>query len=203
MVKAIMRIFVLILLVISVSCSKSSSPQKAEESTPAQELSKQESLPLQPEVATGKEETQESKMAEEKAEISEGEKTKPESVVTKSGEEKKQMAMENPEIITIKDVQDVKPPVIFSHKKHNSSDGLNLKCVECHHNIKEGEQPKSCATCHDKEKDDGKKIALKGNPPTSVTKGMFHVKCVGCHKSEKDKNAASKAPTICNGCHKG
>ena len=197
MLKTLMRIFVLIMLVISVSCSK------AEESAPSQEISKKESVPMQPEVATGKEGAQESKMAEEKAEISEGEKTKPESVVTKSGEEKKQMAMENPEIITIKDVQDVKPPVIFSHKKHNSSDGLNLKCVECHHNIKEGEQPKSCAACHDKEKDDGKKIALKGNPPTSVTKGMFHVKCVGCHKSEKDKNAASKAPTICNGCHKG
>ncbi|OGL43617.1 MAG: hypothetical protein A2149_06275 [Candidatus Schekmanbacteria bacterium RBG_16_38_11] len=112
-------------------------------------------------------------------------------------------ASENPESITIKDIQDKKPPVVFPHKKHNSAEGQNLKCAECHHTTKEGEQPKSCASCHDKEKDDGKKIALKGNPPTSATKGMFHVECIGCHKKNKEKNANSKAPTMCNGCHKG
>jgi len=111
-------------------------------------------------------------------------------------------ALENPDTITIKDIQDKKPPVVFPHKKHNSKEGQNLKCAECHHTTKEGEQPKACSTCHDKEKDDGKKIALKGNPPTSATKGMFHVKCIGCHKKEKEKNASSKAPTMCNQCHK-
>ena len=110
-------------------------------------------------------------------------------------------AVENPDSITIKIIQDKKSPVVFPHKKHNSPEGANLKCVECHH--KDADKPKSCGSCHDKDKDDGKKIALKGNPPTSATKGMFHVECIGCHKKNKEKNANSKAPTMCNGCHKG
>ena len=111
-------------------------------------------------------------------------------------------ALDNPESITIKEVQATKPPVVFPHKKHNSAEGSNLKCTECHHTNKEGEQPKACSTCHDKEKDDGKKIALKGNPASSLTKGMYHVKCISCHKKEKEKNASTKAPTTCNQCHK-
>ena len=110
-------------------------------------------------------------------------------------------AAENPESITIKIIQDKKPPVVFPHKKHQSADGANLKCVECHH--KDADSPKPCESCHSKDKDDGKKIAIMGNPPTSMSKGLFHVKCVGCHKANKEKNASSKAPTMCNGCHKG
>ena len=111
-------------------------------------------------------------------------------------------ALDNPETVTIKEIQSTKAPVVFPHKKHNSKEGQNLKCAECHHTTKEGEQPKSCASCHDKEKDEGKKIALKGNPATSATKGMYHVKCIGCHKEKKAADPNSKAPTLCNGCHK-
>ena len=109
-------------------------------------------------------------------------------------------AAENPDSITIKIIQDKKPPVVFPHKKHNTPDGANLKCVECHH--KDADNPKACESCHSKDKDEGKKIAIKGNPPTSATKGMFHVECIGCHKKNKEKNTSTKAPTLCNGCHK-
>ena len=104
-----------------------------------------------------------------------------------------------PEKITIDIVQEKKPAVVFPHKEHIDR---KTECTTCHHK-REGEaKPRKCETCHDKTKDDGKKIAIKGNPPTSSKRGIFHVRCITCHKAEKKKNPSTKAPTVCTKCHK-
>lgn len=105
-----------------------------------------------------------------------------------------------PETVKIDIIQKAKPPVVLPHKAHIDN---KIACKSCHHTNKADEKPAKCESCHDKEKDDGKKIAIMGNPATSTSKGIFHITCVTCHKEEKAKNAASKAPTMCPACHKG
>lgn len=68
--------------------------------------------------------------------------------------------------------------VEFSHGKHSS-----LKCQECHHTLKEGEEsPKPCGDCHNAE-------------ATIKRKSAFHTTCTGCHKK------LAKGPRKCRECH--
>jgi len=85
-------------------------------------------------------------------------------------------------------------PVTFDHAKHGST--LVKTCETCHHNHKgltkdTKAEVKKCTSCH---------LDTKGNVMTSMremsmTKNPFHIRCAGCHKTEK------KGPTACTGCH--
>lgn len=103
-----------------------------------------------------------------------------------------------PEKITIDICKDKKEAVEFPHKAHIDR---NTTCITCHHKREGDAKPQKCESCHDKTKDDGAKIAIMGNPATSSTKGVFHIKCIACHKDEKAKNPVTNAPTVCTKCH--
>ncbi|RMF94104.1 MAG: hypothetical protein D6734_08545 [Candidatus Schekmanbacteria bacterium] len=106
---------------------------------------------------------------------------------------------EIPEKITIDIVKEKKPAVVFPHKAHIDR---GTPCIKCHHKREGDAKPRKCEECHDKTKDEGKKIAIKGNPPTSSKKGIFHVRCISCHREQRAKNPSTKAPTVCTKCHK-
>ena len=94
------------------------------------------------------------------------------------------VAGDAPEKATVKDVQKSKPAVTFGHKAHAE----RIKnCAECHHKDAAGKEQK-CFNCHKAEKK-GAAVALKD---------AMHTKCKDCHA----KDAAKKAPTKCDGCHK-
>lgn len=100
--------------------------------------------------------------------------------------------------LSIKDCQAKKPAVTFPHKTHVDA---KIACNKCHHtqaDLKAGGKAEACSKCHvAPEKATTPKCA-----EMSMTKNPFHITCVGCHKDEVAKNAASKAPTKCDGCHK-
>lgn len=83
-------------------------------------------------------------------------------------------------------------PVAFDHGKHAAA---VKTCDTCHHTQKgltkdtKGEV-KKCAACHLDAKD-----KVPSAREMSMTKNPYHIKCIGCHKTEK------KGPTACNGCH--
>ncbi len=79
--------------------------------------------------------------------------------------------------------------VTFDHATH----AKDIKCDKCHHNFKGGDKSKpKCGECH--------KAAKEGDTPSS--KDAYHASCQKCHKAEKAKKADTKAPTLCNDCHK-
>ncbi len=85
-----------------------------------------------------------------------------------------------------------KGAVTFPHVKHKA-----LKCVECHHEFKdgknvwqEGQEVKKCAACH-KDKKEGKKEKLEK---------AFHKKCQTCHKKLKEEKKPT-GPVTCVKCH--
>lgn len=97
-------------------------------------------------------------------------------------------------VIESKDVfkKKKKTPVVFPHAKHKA-----LKCIECHHEYKdgknvwkEGQEVKKCGACH-KLKKDGKKEKLEK---------AYHNLCVKCHKALK-KEKKKTGPTSCSKCH--
>jgi len=94
------------------------------------------------------------------------------------------VAADAPEKIVIKTIQKDKPAVTFTHKAHAEKAG---KCAVCHHKDEAGKEQK-CSGCHkakmEKEKESFKEV--------------MHTKCKDCHA----KDAAKKAPTKCDGCHK-
>lgn len=94
------------------------------------------------------------------------------------------VAADAPEKIVIKAIQKEKPAVTFAHKAHADK---AEKCAACHHKDEAGKEQK-CSNCHkakmEKEKESFKEV--------------MHAKCRDCHK----KDAAKKAPTKCDGCHK-
>ncbi|MDD5773859.1 MAG: cytochrome c3 family protein [bacterium] len=102
-----------------------------------------------------------------------------------------------PEKVTIEHWKKKKSAVVFEHKKHGEM--KDVKCVNCHHKKADGEKAEetkcSDAACHakvqekDKQKIDASSSSAKENP--------FHIQCIGCHKTDKEK----KAPTKCDGCH--
>ena len=95
----------------------------------------------------------------------------------------------------LKDGAKKKDPVTFNHKAH----GEKLGCVTCHHTqpeLKAGGEGKSCFECHGAEAKDKQVDSYE----------MIHGKtgrCIACHKAEKAKDAATKAPTGCKDCHGG
>ncbi len=85
-----------------------------------------------------------------------------------------------------------KSPVVFPHEKHKA-----LKCMDCHHehkdgqNVwKEGDEVKKCGACH-KAKAEDKVLGLKD---------AFHKQCEACHKAMK-KDKKKTGPTSCTKCH--
>jgi hypothetical protein len=85
-----------------------------------------------------------------------------------------------------------KSPVVFPHVKHKA-----LKCIDCHHEYKdgknvwqEGQEVKKCGACH-KDKAQEKVLGLKE---------AFHKQCDGCHKQMK-KDKKQTGPTSCTKCH--
>jgi len=68
--------------------------------------------------------------------------------------------------------------VSLSHGSHSA-----LKCQDCHHTLKEGEQtPKPCGECHNDNAEINRKKAFHGN-------------CTGCHKE------MGQGPVKCKECH--
>ena len=98
-----------------------------------------------------------------------------------------------PEKVTISAAKAKQPPVTFNHAKHAAT---VKTCETCHHNHKgltrdTKAEVKKCTACH---------LDTKGNVmlsarEMSMTKNPFHIRCAGCHKTEK------KRPVACNGCH--
>ena len=97
--------------------------------------------------------------------------------------------------VTISAAKAKQPSVTFDHAKHATT--LVKTCETCHHNHKgltkdTKSEVKKCTACH---------LDTKGNlmlsaREMSMTKNPFHIRCAGCHKTEK------KGPVICTGCHK-
>lgn len=89
------------------------------------------------------------------------------------------------------------PPVPFDHAKHG--DTLAKSCDTCHHTQKgltkaqtDKVDVKKCSTCHLDPKDP----KMPSMREMSLTKNPMHIRCIGCHKTEK------KGPTgVCNKCH--
>ncbi len=85
-----------------------------------------------------------------------------------------------------------KSPVVFPHAKHAS-----LKCVDCHHDYKEGknewkegDEVKKCGACHQAKAED-KVVGLKD---------AFHKQCETCHK-KMNKEKKKTGPHTCVKCH--
>jgi hypothetical protein len=84
--------------------------------------------------------------------------------------------------------------VTFPHQKHAAA---GLKCVECHHTLKEGETPQACTTCHDL-----KEAKDKAPKFYDVVHGAAAAGCNGCHS--KLAAAGKKAGPVkkdCKSCH--
>lgn len=99
-----------------------------------------------------------------------------------------------PEKVTLKAAVAKQGAVTFDHAKHATK--LVPKCETCHHDskglTKDSKGPvKPCLSCHL----DTKGKVMPSAREMSMTKNPFHIRCVGCHKTEK------KGPTACTGCH--
>ena len=88
-----------------------------------------------------------------------------------------------PESVVVNNIQNAKPPVSFTHKKHIPL--ITGKCGSCHIDPAGGSELKP---------DFLKK-------PANLMEGLknaFHGQCLECHKATNNE----KAPTSCNDCHK-
>ena len=76
-------------------------------------------------------------------------------------------------------------PVDFRHRKHQKQYG----CKKCHHEIKPGEIPASCGSCHGPQEEicDLQTSFHKTCNPCHNSMGMGPVKCAACHKWIKKK----------------
>lgn len=97
-------------------------------------------------------------------------------------------AKEAPKQITIDKCKKKKSGVAFDHAKHAKA---AKDCKLCHHKGKE-QQACSSAGCH-AGKAEGKR---PGCEEMSPSKNPYHLRCIGCHKSQ------SKGPKACKECHK-
>jgi hypothetical protein len=98
--------------------------------------------------------------------------------------------------ITIDGCANKKSAVTFPHKAH---EGLT-ECSTCHHTqegLAEGGEAETCMSCHLEPED----AATPKCSEMSMSKNPYHKSCIPCHKDEVKKNAESKAPTKCDGCH--
>ena len=104
------------------------------------------------------------------------------------------LAVTVPEKVTIEAAKSKQPAVTFDHAKHATT--YARSCDTCHHNqkglTKDTKEPvKKCTSCHL----DTKGAVMPSAREMSMTKNPFHIRCAGCHKTEK------KGPVACNGCH--
>lgn len=109
-------------------------------------------------------------------------------------------AEQAPEKITLKSCGEKQAPVTFDHKAH----GARTECKTCHHNQADLTaatvatlEVTGCTECHLKPE----KAETPGCTEMSLTKNIFHIKCVTCHKEAVKADAAVKAPTKCTECH--
>jgi len=107
-------------------------------------------------------------------------------------------ANQAPETIKLDACMAKKTAVEFPHAAHIK----HLECKTCHHTqegLKAGgsEEVQACSSCHLKPE----KAETPSCTEMSSTKNPFHMLCVNCHKEEAKKNAETKAPTKCDGCH--
>ncbi len=78
--------------------------------------------------------------------------------------------------------------VLFDHKVHTSESGYALECVDCHHDMEEGEEKATaCGECH------GPEAEEEDDPPKRSD--AFHQQCIGCHEDD------GTAPAKCEECH--
>ena len=79
--------------------------------------------------------------------------------------------------------------VTFPHGVHAKA----IKCVECHHTTKEGENPQPCSACHD---------AKEAKDKAPKLKDAIHKSCWDCHKTTKAAGKKS-GPEMkdCKVCH--
>jgi hypothetical protein len=108
-------------------------------------------------------------------------------------------AADAPKMIKLDACGTKQPAVEFDHAKHME----RTECKTCHHTQADltatsGGEVQTCASCHK----DPEKASTPSCTSMSPTKNPFHIRCMGCHKEEVKKDAALKAPTKCNGCHK-
>jgi hypothetical protein len=90
--------------------------------------------------------------------------------------------------------------VAFDHAAHAKVG----ECKTCHHeqaNLTAANaastEVKKCAECHLKPE----AATTLGCSDMGMTKNMFHVSCVNCHKETVKADATKKAPTKCAECH--
>lgn len=78
--------------------------------------------------------------------------------------------------------------VLFTHKKHSSTDWYGFECTDCHHTYEEeeGELPVKCGECHYEDED---------SEDIPNLEDAFHDQCIGCHED------MGTAPVDCSGCH--
>ncbi len=103
-----------------------------------------------------------------------------------------------PEKITINECATKKPAVLFPHKAHWAI----TSCKTCHHTQPDltptsTVEVQACATCHH----NPEKADTPDCTQMSMTKNPYHMVCLTCHKETKAKDANTKAPTACTGCH--
>lgn len=114
-----------------------------------------------------------------------------------SGEESN---VKPPKEVLIKDAafkEYKKGPVKFNHEEHAVKD--KIACTECHHvfkdgkNVwKEGDPVKTCGTCHNPEKKEGKMDKLQN---------AYHKNCKDCHKDLEKEGKPTGPFKKCNDCH--
>ena len=81
--------------------------------------------------------------------------------------------------------------VVFNHKTHNTETGYGLSCIECHHELEEGEtdpQPQLCGDCHESD---------SGDEDMPKKSDAFHSQCTDCHE-EFNSGPLNEE---CNSCH--
>jgi hypothetical protein len=77
--------------------------------------------------------------------------------------------------------------VLFTHKLHASESGYDFACIDCHHDLEEGEtDPQACGECHEAESED---------EDIPARTDAFHSQCIGCHQENE------AGPEKCASCH--
>jgi len=108
------------------------------------------------------------------------------------------MATAPPESVTIDACMAKKSAVVFPHATHVGV----TECATCHH-TDEGITAESemevaaCTSCHQAPEGEG----IPDCAQMSMSKNPYHITCLGCHKEKVAADAASPAPTKCDGCH--
>ena len=107
---------------------------------------------------------------------------------------------EIPSDITLNSCGDTRAPVEFPHEEHFE----NTECVTCHHTQDDltlesaaGMEVEVCSNCHvEPEEEDTPSCTER-----SLKSNSFHIRCVGCHKEELEKDDTISSPTKCAECH--